>query len=113
MERGEREVELKTVIIDSAERIFLDGEELQNVTAYKLENSADSQGPAKLTVTLYVSVGQVCSEPSKWNLSADKIVEAVCKRLKEELQAADQSMSQDDVKTYRGIADQKEPGRKG
>ena len=46
-------------------------------------------------------------------LSADEIAEAVCKRLKEELQAADQSMSQDDVKTYRGIADQKEPGRKG
>lgn len=106
-------MELKTIFIDSDERIFLDGEELQNVTAYKLENSADSQGPAKLTVTLYVNVGQVCSEPSKWNLSADKIVEAVCKRLKEELQAADQSMSQDDVKTYRGIVDQKEPGRKG
>lgn len=108
-----RKVELKTIFIDSEERIFLDGEELQNVTAYKLENSADSSEPAKLTVTMYVNVGQVCSESSKWNLSADKIVEAVCKRLKEELQAADQSMSQDDVKTYRGIADQKEPGGKG
>ena len=39
-------MELKTVIIDSAERIFLDGEELQNVTAYKLKHSADSEGPA-------------------------------------------------------------------
>ena len=98
-------MELKTVIIDSAERIFLDGEELQNVTAYKLEHSAVSEGPAELTVTMYVNVGQVCSESSKWNLSADKIVEAVCKRLKEELQAADQSMSQDDIKAYRSIAD--------
>ena len=40
-------MELKTIFIDSEERIFLDGEELQNVTAYKLENSVDSQGPAK------------------------------------------------------------------
>lgn len=47
------------------------------------------------------------------NLSADEIAEAVCKRLKEELQAADQSMSQNDIKTYRGIADQKEPSGKG
>ena len=54
-------MKLKTVIIDSAERIFLDGEELQNVTAYKLKHSADSEGPAELTVTMYVNVGQVCS----------------------------------------------------
>ena len=46
-------------------------------------------------------------------LSADEIAEAVRKCLKEELQAADQSMSKDDVKTYRGIADQKEPGKRG
>ena len=46
-------------------------------------------------------------------LSADEIAEAVRKCLKEELQAADQSMSKDDVKTYRGIADQKKPDRKG
>lgn len=81
-------MELKTVIIDSAERIFLDGEELQNVTAYKLKHSADSEGPAELTVTMYVNVGQVCSEPSKWSLSADKITEAVRKCLKEELRTA-------------------------
>ena len=43
MRGAEREMELKTVSIDSKERIFLDGEEIQNVTAYKLENSADSQ----------------------------------------------------------------------
>lgn len=54
-------MELKTIFIDSEERIFLDGEEIQNVAAYKLENSADSQEPAKLTVTMYVNVGQVCS----------------------------------------------------
>lgn len=106
-------MKLKTVIIDSAERIFLDGEELQNVTAYKLKHSADSEGPAELTVTMYVNVGQVCSEPSKWSLSADKITEAVRKCLKEELRTAYQEMSQNDVKTYRGIADQKKPDRKG
>ena len=59
LEQGVRETELKTVSIDSKERIFLDGEEIQNVTAYKLENSADSQEPAKLTVTMYVNVGRV------------------------------------------------------
>lgn len=46
-------------------------------------------------------------------LSVDEIVDAVRKCLKEELQAADQSMSQDDVKTYRDIADQKESRGKG
>ena len=59
LELGVRGTELKTVSIDSKERIFLDGEEIQNVTAYKLENSADSQEPAKLTVTMYVNVGRV------------------------------------------------------
>ena len=48
-------MELKTVIIDSAERIFLDGEELQNVTAYKLKHSADSEGPAELSVKLLLN----------------------------------------------------------
>lgn len=60
-----REMELKTVIIDSAERIFLDGEELQNVTAYKLKHSADSEGPAELTVKMLVTIGQVAFEPKK------------------------------------------------
>ena len=55
-------MELKTVSIDSKERIFLDGEEIKNVTAYKLENSADSQEPAKLTVIMYVNVWRVCQE---------------------------------------------------
>ena len=58
-------MELKAVSIDSNERIFLDGEELQNVTAYKLENSADSSEPAKLTVTMYVKVDRVSSESQK------------------------------------------------
>ncbi len=80
-------MDLKSVTIDSAERIFLDGKELQNVAAYKLEHSADSEGPAELTVTMYVNVGQVCSESSKWSLSTDEIADAVRKRLKNELQA--------------------------
>lgn len=54
--------DLKSVSINEKEQLFLDGEEITNVTAYKLENSADSSEPAKLTVTLYVKVGQVCSE---------------------------------------------------
>ena len=45
-------------------------------------------------------------------LSADEIAEALRKRLKEDQRTADQEMSQNDVKTYRGIADQKEPGGK-
>ena len=59
MRGAEREMELKTVSIDSKERIILDGEEIKNVTAYKLENSADSQEPAKLTVIMYVNVWRV------------------------------------------------------
>ena len=58
-------MELKSVSIDSAERILLDGEELQNVKSYKLEHSADPKEPAELTVTMYVNVGQVCSGSSK------------------------------------------------
>lgn len=55
-------MKLKTVTINEKEQIFLDGEEVQNVTAYKLENSADSSEPAKLTVTMFVTIGRVCSE---------------------------------------------------
>lgn len=54
-------MELKEVSIDANERIFLNGKEIENVTGYKLEHFADSQEPAKLTVTMYVNVGQVCS----------------------------------------------------
>lgn len=56
---------LKTVTIDKSERIFLDGEELTDVFSYKLENSAEHNGPAKLTVTINVNVGQVGSESTK------------------------------------------------
>lgn len=65
---------------------------------------------SKMWGLLNVRVSQLERQKS---LPADEITEAVRKYLKEELQAADQSMSQDDVKTYRGIADQEEPGGKG
>lgn len=60
VDKKEGENVLKNLKIEN-EKIFLDGEELPNVNAYKLESSADSQEPAKLTVTMYVNVGQVCS----------------------------------------------------
>lgn len=53
--------DLKSVSINEKEQIFLDGEEIQNITAYKLENSTDSSEPAKLTVSVLVNVGQVGS----------------------------------------------------
>lgn len=53
---------LKTVSINSEEQIFLDGKLVENVAAYKLENSANSSEPAKLTLTMYVTIGQVCPE---------------------------------------------------
>lgn len=51
-------MKLKAVSINKNEQIFLDGVPLENVTAYKLENSADSNEPAKLTVTIHVSIAQ-------------------------------------------------------
>ena len=51
--------DLKTVSIDKNECIYLDGEMIQNVYKYKLEHSASSEEPAKLTVTIYVNVGRV------------------------------------------------------
>lgn len=51
--------DLKSVSINEKEQLFLDGEEITNVTAYKLENSADSSEPAKLTVTILVNVNQI------------------------------------------------------
>lgn len=76
-------LKLKSVSIDSAERILLDGEELQNVKSYKLEHSADSKKPAELTVTMYVNVSQVCS-----GLLTDEVIDAVQKCLSKELQTA-------------------------
>ena len=58
-------MELKKVFINEREQIFLDGEEVKNVSGYRLENSADSNEPAKLTVTMYVNVDQVGSELRK------------------------------------------------
>ncbi len=55
-------VNLKSVSIDKKEQIFLNGELIENVTYYKLENSANSNEPAKLTVTMFVNVDQVSSE---------------------------------------------------
>ena len=52
---------LKSVCINEKEQIFLDGIEVNNVTDYKLENSAGSTEPAKLTVTMLVNVDQVGS----------------------------------------------------
>ena len=59
-------MKLKTVSIDSDERIFLDGERIENVAGYKLEHFADSSEPAKLTVTMYVKIDRVCSELQKF-----------------------------------------------
>lgn len=53
--------DLKSVSVNEKEQLFLDGEEITNVTAYKLENSADSSEPAKLTVTILVNVNQIGS----------------------------------------------------
>lgn len=53
-------MELHKVAIDENEHIFLDGKEIQNVTAYNLKNSAGET--AELTVTMYVTVGQVAAE---------------------------------------------------
>lgn len=57
-------MELQTVTINDQEKIFLDGEELSNVTAYQLENRASDE-PARLTVTMYVNVGQIGSVSQK------------------------------------------------
>lgn len=65
---------------------------------------------SKMWGLLNVRVSQLERQKS---LPADEITEAVRKCLKEELRTADQEMSQNDVKTYRGIADQKKPDRKG
>lgn len=50
---------LKSVCINEMGQIFLDGIEVNNVTDYKLESSAGSNEPAKLTVTMLVNVEQV------------------------------------------------------
>lgn len=53
-------MELQTVSINDREEIFLDGKEIPNIAAYKLENRAGDE-PAQLTITIYVNVGRVGS----------------------------------------------------
>lgn len=99
-------MELKAVSIDSNEKIFLDGKEIKNVVGYKLEDSADSSEPAKLTVTMYVKVKRVCFGFLRApKASADVVASTIKDHLRK---AADQPMSPEDVKTYREIADQKQ-----
>ena len=50
---------LKSVSINEKEQLFLDGEEITNVTAYRLESSAGE--PAKLVVEMLVNANQVGS----------------------------------------------------
>ena len=49
--------------INSREKVFLDGNELENVTGYELKHSAGQ--PAELKVTLLVTIGQAASESEK------------------------------------------------
>ena len=51
--------DLKSVSINEKEQLFLDGEEITNGTAYRLESSAGE--PAKLVVEMLVNVNQVGS----------------------------------------------------
>ena len=51
--------DLKSVSINEKEQLYLDGEEITNVTAYRLESSAGE--PAKLVVEMLVNVNQVGS----------------------------------------------------
>lgn len=52
---------LKRVLIDSAGRLFLDGEELPGVTDYYLKYSADNGGMAELLVKILVATERVVS----------------------------------------------------
>ena len=53
-------MELQTVSINDREEIFLDGIAIPNIAAYKLENQSEKE-PARLTITIYVNVGQIGS----------------------------------------------------
>ena len=53
---------IKSVSIDSTGRVFLDGEELPNVTEYRLEGSASNADTTELTVKMLVTIGRVASE---------------------------------------------------
>ena len=55
-------VDIYEMYIDSKERIFLNGEQVKGVNGYTLSHTASTDEPAKLTLTIYVNVGQVGSE---------------------------------------------------
>lgn len=63
---------LKTVVINEKKQIFLDGEKVENVTAYKLESSAGK--PAKLTLEMLVIVGQVAFEGEKKGMQIQEAI---------------------------------------
>ncbi len=56
---------LNEVSINENEEVFINGKRVENLIGYKLEPPTDSSEPAKLTVSMYVMVGQVCSESQK------------------------------------------------
>ena len=74
---------LASVSIDEKEQIYLNGKLLENVVAYKLENSASSKEPAKLTVTMFVNVGHGCCATSKESLDRISYVHSMNLRDKE------------------------------
>lgn len=47
---------LSKIFIDKDEQIYIDGQKIKGLFAYRLENSADLKEPAKLTITMYVSI---------------------------------------------------------
>ena len=60
---GEKVDSLMIFSKDEKERIFLNGQEVENVLAYKLENTAGET--AKLTISMLVKAGQVAFESEK------------------------------------------------
>ena len=95
----------KAVSINEKEEIFLDGKRLESVAAYKLENSFDSKEPAKLTVTVYVSMDRVCYE------CGDNIIKAVSINEKEEIFLDDEQLENVIAYKLENSADSKEPAK--
>lgn len=55
-----RTIGLHKFFLNEKEQIFLDGQEIKGVTAYRLENnSEDGKEPAKLSITLLVELGEI------------------------------------------------------
>lgn len=83
---------MKTLIIDESQKIFLDGEELTDVIAYKLENSAEHNELAKLTVTVAVNVdrvGSLLKKQSKRERLEEALLTFIEKTTKEPFQESD------------------------